>query len=137
MQPIRRLLRVLEAVSSPDRYLYALADLRSALPEMSDNLLNVLLSRAVGRGDLVRVCRGIYLYPRVEYNPGLVLAHTAARLRAGHLLYLSLESALTHKRYVFPSLTELFAFLQRQTVAGCDANEDESATGQRSAATLE
>jgi hypothetical protein len=49
----------------------------------------------------------------------------------------SLESALTHKRYVFPSLMELFAFLQRQTVAGCDANEDENATGQRSPTTVE
>ena len=78
VQPIRLLLRVLEEVSSPDRYLYSVADLRSALPEMSDSLLNVLLSRAVGRGDLVRVCKGIYLYPRVEYNPGLVLAHAAA-----------------------------------------------------------
>jgi hypothetical protein len=95
MQPARQLLGVLEEVSSPERYLFALADLRSALPEMSDNRLNVLLSRAVGRGRLIRVCRGIYLYPRVAYNPGLVLAHTAARLRAGHLLYLSLESALS------------------------------------------
>jgi hypothetical protein len=49
----------------------------------------------------------------------------------------SLESALTHKRYVFPSLIELFAFLQRQTVAGCDANEDEGATRQRSPTALE
>ena len=49
----------------------------------------------------------------------------------------SLESALTHKRYVFPSLMELFAFLQRQTGAGCNANEDESATGQRSPTALE
>jgi len=49
----------------------------------------------------------------------------------------SLKSALTGKRYVFPSLMELFAFLQRQTIAGCDANEDESATGQRSPAALE
>jgi hypothetical protein len=44
----------------------------------------------------------------------------------------SLESALTGKRHVFPCLMELFAFLQRQTVAGCDANENESATEQRS-----
>jgi hypothetical protein len=49
----------------------------------------------------------------------------------------SLESALTGKRHVFPCLMELFAFLQRQTVAGCDANEDESTTGQPSAETLE
>ncbi len=49
----------------------------------------------------------------------------------------SLESALTHKRYVFPSLAKLFAFLQRQTGAGCDANEDEYATEQRSPEALE
>ena len=49
----------------------------------------------------------------------------------------SLESALTHERHVFPSLMELFAFLQRQTVAGHDANEDENTTGQPSAAALE
>jgi hypothetical protein len=48
----------------------------------------------------------------------------------------SLESALTGKRHVFPSLIELFAFLQRQTGMGCDANEDESATGQRSPTAL-
>jgi hypothetical protein len=44
----------------------------------------------------------------------------------------SLESALTRKRHVFPCMTELFAFLQRQTVVRCDVSEDESATGQRS-----
>ena len=49
----------------------------------------------------------------------------------------SLESALTGKRHVFPSLMELFAFLQRQTVARCDADEDASTTGQRSPATSE
>ncbi len=49
----------------------------------------------------------------------------------------SLESALTGKRYVFPCLIELFAFFQQQTVAGRDADEDESATGQRSPETLE
>ena len=44
----------------------------------------------------------------------------------------SLESALTGKRHVFPCLMELFAFLERQTVAGCDVNGDESAARQRS-----
>jgi hypothetical protein len=49
----------------------------------------------------------------------------------------SLESALTHKRYVFPSLMELFAFLQRQALAGRDANEDDGTTEQRSPGALE
>jgi len=41
----------------------------------------------------------------------------------------SLESALTGKRHVFAGLVELYAFLQRQTVARRDASEDESTTG--------
>lgn len=49
----------------------------------------------------------------------------------------SLESAITGERHVFPCLMELFAFLERQTVARCDANEDDSATGQRSPTTSE
>jgi hypothetical protein len=49
----------------------------------------------------------------------------------------SLDSSLTGDRHVFPCLMELFAFLQRQTVARCDAKEDESATGQRTLTTLE
>ena len=49
----------------------------------------------------------------------------------------SLESALTGKRYVFPSLMKLFAFLQRQTGMGCDTDEDESTTEQRSPEALE
>ena len=49
----------------------------------------------------------------------------------------SLESALTHKRFIFPSLMELFAFLQRQALAGRDTDEDESATEQRPPEALE
>ena len=49
----------------------------------------------------------------------------------------SLESALTGKRHVFPSLMELFAFLQRQALAGHDANQDDSATEQRCPELLE
>jgi hypothetical protein len=49
----------------------------------------------------------------------------------------SLESALTHKRYIFPSLMELFVFLQRQALAGCDANQDEGTMEQRSPGALE
>lgn len=53
------------------------------------------MSRSVKDGLLVRVCRGIYLNPRVEYPRGLVLYHTAAKLRAGDFNYLSLETVLS------------------------------------------
>ena len=49
----------------------------------------------------------------------------------------SLESALTGRRHVFPGLVELFAFVQQQTLVGCDIGEDKSVAGQRSPATLE
>lgn len=44
---------------------------------------------------LVRVCRGIYLNPRTDYPAGLVLYHTASKLRAGYFNYVSLESVLS------------------------------------------
>lgn len=95
MQPLRQLAEVLAEVAGPERAIFATADLRSALPQLSDAAFTVLLSRAVSGGLLERICRGIYLYPRAGLEPGLVLAQAAARLRAGHLLYLSLESALS------------------------------------------
>ncbi|TVR16531.1 MAG: hypothetical protein EA401_01180 [Planctomycetota bacterium] len=95
MQSSRQLLAILDRLASPERAIFAVADLRSALPEQSRDQLKVLLSRLVKRGDLQRVCRGIYCYPRARPDPLLVLPRTAARLRAGHFLYLSLESVLS------------------------------------------
>jgi hypothetical protein len=89
------LLAVLDDLASPERAIFALADLRSALPDLSLDRCKVLLSRVVKRGDLQRVCRGIYLYPRAKPDPHQVLPRTAARLRTGHFLYLSLESVLS------------------------------------------
>ena len=43
----------------------------------------------------------------------------------------SLESALTRKRYAFSNLEKLFTFLQQQTGAEGDADEDERTMGQR------
>lgn len=95
MQPRRQLVAILDQLASPERAIFALADLRSALPERSADQFKVLLSRAVTHGELQRVCRGIYLYPRAKPDPQRVLPRTAARLRAGHFLYLSLESVLS------------------------------------------
>ena len=63
------------------------AGLRALLPALSDVALKTLLSRAVSEGHLARVCRGIYLYERVDYPRGLVLFHAAARLRASTFNY--------------------------------------------------
>ena len=95
MQPIKELYRLLERLADEEHYLFSLNDMRSALPEASPGAFKVLLSRAEKSGLLRRVCRGIYLYPRVSYPTGLVLFHTAAKLRADCFNYLSLETVLS------------------------------------------
>ena len=95
MQPIKKLYRLLERLADEEHYLFSLDDMRSALPEASPGAFKVLLSRAEKSGLLRRVCRGIYLYPRVSYPTGLVLFHTAAKLRADCFNYLSLETVLS------------------------------------------
>jgi predicted transcriptional regulator of viral defense system len=95
MQPIRELSRTLETLASAEHYLFALDDLRCVLPGASPSAFKALLSRAQKSGLLQRVCKGIYLYPRVPYPAGLVLFHAAARLRADTFNYLSLETVLS------------------------------------------
>lgn len=95
MQPVKQLTCVLERLTSAEQYLFSLDDLRGAFPEASPGGFKALLSRAEKSGLLTRVCRGIYLYPRVAYPAGLVLFHAAAKLRADAFNYLSLESVLS------------------------------------------
>ena len=95
MQPIKELTRLLERLAGGEHYLFSLDDMRSAMPEASPGAFKVLISRAEKSGLLKRVCRGIYLYPRVSYPSGLILFHTAARLRADSFNYLSLETVLS------------------------------------------
>lgn len=95
MQPMKELTRLLERLTSEEQYLFSLDDLRGALPEASPGGFKALLSRAEKGGLLNRVCRGIYLYPRVAYPAGLVLFHVAAKLRADAFNYLSLETVLS------------------------------------------
>ncbi len=95
MQAIRQLTRALSDLASPEHCLFTQTDLRAVLPALTDAALKTLLSRAVTEGHLARVCRGIYLYPRVDHHRGLLLFHAAARLRADGFNYISLETALS------------------------------------------
>lgn len=95
MQPIKELARILERLAGTEHYLFSLDDLRGALPDASPGAFKALLSRTEKAGLLKRVCKGIYLYPRVARPMGLVLFHAAARLRADAFNYLSLETVLS------------------------------------------
>lgn len=51
----------LATLATPERYLFALDDLRVLLPELSASAFKTLLIRAVKQGCWDRVCRGLYL----------------------------------------------------------------------------
>jgi predicted transcriptional regulator of viral defense system len=91
---MKKLETVLESLADAEHYLFASSDLAAAVSR-SGRGLAVLLCRAQKAGVLKRVCRGVFLYPRVNYPRGMVLFHAAARLRASGFNYLSLETALS------------------------------------------
>jgi predicted transcriptional regulator of viral defense system len=70
-------------------------DLQAILPEKNSTSFRALIGRAEKNGLLKRVCRGLYLYPKVDFPAGLILYHAAARLRANEFNYISLETALS------------------------------------------
>jgi len=95
MQPIKQLSRVLASLVGQGPALFSLADLMAALPEHSYGAFRAVVMRAEREGLLTRVCRGLYLYSAANGGDGLILYRAAARLRAGTLNYISLESALS------------------------------------------
>jgi predicted transcriptional regulator of viral defense system len=94
VQPIRQLGRVLANLDSNEECLFSLDDLAGAMPGLSRGALKALVGRAVTNGLLRRVCHGVYCVPQAAPS-GLMLFHTAAKLRADAFNYLSLESVLS------------------------------------------
>ena len=99
MQPLARLRHYLPRLDDPEHYIFSSGDLRSLFPEQSDSAYRALMSRAVKTGVVERVCRGVFINPYAAYERGYELFHTAARLRADHLTYISLETASGCDRY--------------------------------------
>lgn len=95
MQPLNKLTHILADLADKEHYLFSLSDLRSIFSEKNSTSFRALIGRAEKTGVLRRVCRGLYLYPKVDYPGGLILYHAAARLRANEFNYISLESALS------------------------------------------
>ncbi len=96
MQPVRQLAHILEVLAVEGEGLFALSDLRGALPNLGPAAFRVLVSRAEKQGLLQRICRSLYWYPCARgLEPGLLLYRAAARLRADEFIYISLESALS------------------------------------------
>lgn len=95
MQPIKQIAKILTNLADGEHYLFSLADLKGAMPRQSQGGFKALIGRCVKDGLLIRICRGLYLYPKVDYDQGLILFHAAARLRADTFNYITLETALS------------------------------------------
>jgi len=95
MQPLKHLTYTLASLADGEHYLFAMSDLKAILPDKNSLSFRALIGRAEKSGLLKRVCRNLYLYPKVDYPAGLILYHAAARLRAGEFNYISLETALS------------------------------------------
>lgn len=80
--------------------LFRSQDLRNLFPEHSDSAFWVILNRAVKRGQLERITRGIYRDPEIPDDSGRQLYHVAALLRPQHFNYLSLESVLSEAGWI-------------------------------------
>jgi predicted transcriptional regulator of viral defense system len=95
MQPMTQLLRNLRALPGSGEHLFCLADLRALLPRHGDGAFKSIIARLEKRGDLTRVCRGVYMLADSRLRGSALLGRTAALLRASYFNYLSLESVLS------------------------------------------
>ena len=95
MQPILTMMRGLRGLPEASRRVYALQDLRALLPKHERGACKSVVTRLEKRGELTRVCRGIYMLPDSSLRGSDLLGKVVARLRAGHFNYLSLETVLS------------------------------------------
>ncbi|MGE4489369.1 MAG: hypothetical protein AB7E95_07495 [Kiritimatiellales bacterium] len=95
MQPIQQIVRGLRGLTDASDRVFALSDFKALLPEHQSGAFKSVVTRLEKRGDLIRICRGIYILPNCELHGSDLLGRTAARLRAGQFNYLSLETVLS------------------------------------------
>lgn len=95
MQPIKLLEKTLGQNADSQHCLFSQQDFSSIFPDFTAENLRMLLSRAVKNDVLERVCQGIYLYTKTDYDPTLILFKVASKLRADNLNYVSLETVLS------------------------------------------
>ena len=90
-----KLIRDLRGLPEAPGRVFALQDLRALLPAHGPQACKSVVTRLAKRGDLIRVCRGIYILSGCTLKGSELLGHAAARLRAAHFNYISLESVLS------------------------------------------
>jgi hypothetical protein len=91
----KKILTELRRLADREHYLFSSSRLQMLLPDHSSVAFRSLLTRLCQRGELQRVCRGVYLVPWVAYPKAELLPHTAALLGEGEFCYMSLENVLS------------------------------------------
>lgn len=104
MQPIKLLEKTLEQNADSQHCLFSQQDFSSVFPDMTPENLTVLLSRAVKSNILERICKGIYLCTKTDYDSSLILFKVAAKLRANNMNYVSLETVLSQSGLISQQL---------------------------------
>jgi len=90
-----KLEKILEEFADNNNFIFTVNSLYSVFPELSESNINQLLCRANKSGLLERVCKGVYVYTKVKYDPSSVLFLCAKTLRYSDCMYVSLETVLS------------------------------------------
>lgn len=87
----------LENNANKRHFLFRINDLRSLFDKKLESAFKTQLSRAVKKGLLIRICKGVYLYPKAQPHDGLLLFRVANLLRANEFNYISIETTLSEQ----------------------------------------
>jgi len=85
---------------SSERYLFLLSDLKLLFPNMSEGAFKTLLSRAVQKKILEKVCRNVFGFNIKKNSNGYLLFHVVAQLRSSDFNYISLETVLSEEGFI-------------------------------------
>ncbi len=90
-----KLIQDLRSLPESTKRVFALLDLKALLPAHGPEACKSVITRLQKRGELNRLCRGIYILPDCALKGSDLLGHVAARLRAAQFNYVSLETVLS------------------------------------------
>lgn len=105
MQNTDKLKEVLQLFSDEKNFIFTVHSLSVVFPELSEDNINQLLCRANKKGILERISKGVYLNPRVMYDPSSILFSVAKILRFPECMYVSLESVLSARSVISQQMT--------------------------------
>ena len=87
MQSVSYLKEILSQIATKEHFLFSRKDVKLFLAGKTEKDINMILSRCVKTGFLKRICNGLFLNTKVNFDHSLVLPKVAAKLRENVLNY--------------------------------------------------